>query len=56
MGPHVQWIESYVTGDKVDCVHLAENETQIRDHAKQGGFPADRISQVAAIIDPTTAS
>ena len=56
MGPNIQWIQSYVTGDKVYCVYLAESEAQIREHAKQGGFPANRISQVANIIDPTTAA
>jgi len=56
MGPTIQWVESYVTGDKVYCVYLAENEAQIRDHAKRGGFPANKVSQVAAVIDPTTAT
>jgi len=55
MGPTIQWVESYVTGDKVYCVYLAENEAQIREHAKKGGFPANKVSQVASIIDPTTA-
>ncbi len=55
MGPEIQWLESYVTGDKVYCVYIAPNEQVIREHAKQGGFPADRVSQVAAVIDPTTA-
>ena len=55
MGPEIQWLESYVTGDKVYCVYIAPNEQAIREHAKQGGFPADRVSQVAAVIDPTMA-
>ena len=55
MGPEIQWLESYVTGDKVYCVYIAPDEQVIREHAKQGGFPADRVSQVAAVIDPTTA-
>ena len=56
MGPEIKWLHSYVTGDKVYCVYLAENEAQIRDHAKKGGFPANKVSQVAAVIDPTTAT
>lgn len=56
MGPHIQWIQSYVTGDKIYCVYLAENEAQIREHAQKGGFPANRISQVANVIDPTTSA
>jgi hypothetical protein len=55
MGPEIQWLESYVTGDKVYCVYIAPDEQVIREHAKQGGFPADRVSPVAAVIDPTTA-
>ena len=55
LGPQIQWIESYVTDDKVYCVYIAANEQLIREHAKQGGFPANRISEVRAIIDPTTA-
>jgi len=55
MGPTIQWVESYVTGDKVYCVYLAESEAQIREHAKKGGFPANKVSQVAAVMDPTTA-
>lgn len=54
MGPEIQWIESYVTGDKVYCVYIAPNETMIREHAKRGGFPANRISEVRRMIDPTT--
>jgi len=55
MGPQVQWVESYVTDDKIYCVYLAANEEVVREHAKRGGFPANRISQVRTIIDPTTA-
>ncbi len=55
MGPRVQWVESYVTDDKIYCVYIAANEELVREHAKRGGFPANRISQVRAIIDPTTA-
>ena len=55
MGPQIQWIQSYVTGDKVYCVYIAPNEEMIREHASQGGFPANRISEVKSVIDPTTA-
>lgn len=55
MGPQIQWVESYVTGDKVYCVYIAPNEEMIREHASQGGFPANRISEIKSIIDPTTA-
>ncbi len=55
MGPQIQWLESYVTGDKVYCVYIAPNEEMIREHASQGGFPANRISEIKSIIDPTTA-
>lgn len=55
MGPQIQWLQSYVTGDKVYCVYIAPNEEMVREHAKQGGFPANRVSEVTAIIDPTTA-
>ena len=54
MGPRIQWIQSYVTDDKVYCVYIAPNEEAVREHARQGGFPANRISQVREIIDPTT--
>ena len=54
MGPDIQWIQSYVTGDKIYCVYLAETEDLVRQHANRGGFPATRISEVKAIIDPTT--
>jgi hypothetical protein len=55
LGPAVQWLHSYVTGDKVYCVYIAPNEQALREHAKQGGFPANRVSQVMETIDPTTA-
>jgi hypothetical protein len=55
MGPEIQWLHSYVTGDKVYCVYLAPNEATIREHAKRGGFPANRISAVRALMDPSTA-
>jgi hypothetical protein len=54
MGPQIQWVESYVTGDKVYCVYISPNEEMIREHAKQGGFPANRISEIKTMIDPTT--
>ena len=54
LGPQIQWLQSYVTGDKIYCVYIAPNEELVREHAKQGGFPANRISQVATVIDPTT--
>jgi uncharacterized protein DUF4242 len=55
MGPRIQWVHSYVTGDKIYCVYNAPNEEMVREHAKQGGFPANRISRVMSMIDPTTA-
>jgi hypothetical protein len=55
LGPQIQWVESYVTDDKVYCVYIAANEELVREHAKRGGFPANRISRVRTIIDPTTA-
>jgi len=55
MGPQIQWIHSYVTGDKIYCVYIAPDEAMIREHAKQGGFPANAVSKVTAIIDPATA-
>lgn len=54
LGPEIQWVESYVTGDKLYCVYLAPSEEMIREHARRGGFPADRISKVERVIDPTT--
>jgi hypothetical protein len=55
MGPQIQWVQSYVTGDKVYCIYIAPDEATVREHASQGGFPANRVSEVAAVIDPTTA-
>jgi hypothetical protein len=55
MGPQIQWLQSYVTGDKIYCVYIAPNEKAVREHAQQGGFPANRVSEVAVVIDPTTA-
>ena len=55
MGPQIQWVHSYVTGDKIYCVYIAPNEEMVREHAEQGGFPANRISEVTSVIDPTTA-
>jgi cell division inhibitor SulA len=55
LGPQIQWIHSYVTDDKIYCVYMAPNESMIREHAKQGGFPANRISQVRTVIEPATA-
>jgi len=54
LGPKIQWVQSFVTDDKVYCVYIAPNADIVREHAKQGGFPANRISQVRAVIDPTT--
>jgi len=56
MSPDIQWVQSYVTGDRIYCVYLATTEELIREHARRGGFPANRISRVVAGIDPTTAS
>ncbi len=55
MGPKIQWVHSYVTGNKIYCVYNAPNEDMVREHAQKGGFPANSISRVATIIDPTTA-
>ncbi len=54
MGPEIQWVQSYVAGDKIYCVYIAPNADMIKEHAKQGGFPANQISEVKTIIDPTT--
>ncbi|MGO9336692.1 MAG: DUF4242 domain-containing protein [Terracidiphilus sp.] len=54
MGPRIQWVQSYVTDDKVYCVYIAPDEATVREHAKTGGFPANKVSQVRAVIDPTT--
>ncbi len=55
MGPQIQWVQSYVTGDKVYCVYIAPNEEMVREHARQGGFPANSVSEIKSVIDPTTA-
>ena len=55
LGPKIQWIQSYVTDDKIYCVYIAPNEEMVREHAKQGGFPANRVSEIKQVIDPTTA-
>ena len=55
LGPKIQWLHSYVTADKIYCVYIAPNEEMIHDHARQGGFPANRISEVQLVIDPTSA-
>ena len=55
LGPEIQWIQSYVTDDKIYCVYLAANEELVREHARQGGFPANRIARVRAVIEPATA-
>ncbi|MET0646667.1 MAG: DUF4242 domain-containing protein [Pyrinomonadaceae bacterium] len=55
MGPQIQWVESYVTGDKVYCVYIAPDEAAVREHAQRGGFPANRVSEIKRMIDPTTA-
>lgn len=54
MGSQIQWVQSYVTDDKIYCVYIAPNEQMVREHAKQGGFPANRVSAVKNMIDPTT--
>lgn len=55
LGPSIQWVQSFVTDDKIYCVYIAPNEELIREHAAQGGFPANRISEIKQVIDPTTA-
>ena len=55
LGPGIQWVQSYVTEDKITCVYIAPNADIIRDHARLGGFPADHVLEIAVIIDPTTA-
>lgn len=54
MGPQIQWVHSYVTPDKIYCVYIAPNEEAVREHATRGGFPANRISEIKTMIDPTT--
>lgn len=55
LGPQIQWVHSYVTGDQIYCIYRAPNEEMVREHARQGGFPADRVSEIKTMIDPTTA-
>jgi hypothetical protein len=55
MGPQIQWVTSYVTADKIYCVYIAPNEEMVREHADQGGFPANSVSEVMAVIDPVSA-
>ena len=55
LGPSIQWVQSFVTDDKITCVYIAPNAEIIREHAKRGGFPADRVMEVRTVIDPTTA-
>jgi hypothetical protein len=55
LGPQIQWVQSYVTDNKIYCIYIAPNEDTVRKHAEMGGFPANRISQVRTMIDPTTA-
>ena len=55
LGPEINWVQSYVTGDKIYCVYIAPNEEMVREHARQGGFPANSVAEVKTIIDPTTA-
>ena len=55
MGPEIQWVQSYVAGDKIYCLYIAPDERTVREHAQKGGFPANVVNEVAAIIDPTTA-
>lgn len=54
MGPKIQWVQSYVTDDKIYCVYIAPDEATVREHATKGGFPANRVSRIHAMIDPTT--
>jgi Nickel responsive protein SCO4226-like len=55
LGPEIQWVQSYVAGDKIYCIYIARDEQMVREHAQKGGFPANVVSEVTAIIDPTTA-
>jgi hypothetical protein len=55
MGPKIQWLHSYVTGDKIYCIYIADNEELVREHARQGGFPANVVAKIHTVIDPTTA-
>lgn len=55
LGPQIQWLHSYVTGDQIYCVYRAPNEEMVREHARMGGFPADKVSEIKTVIDPGTA-
>ncbi len=55
LGPEIQWVHSYVTADKIYCIYIAPNEEMVREHARQGGFPANSVAEVKRVIDPTTA-
>lgn len=55
LGPQIQWVQSYVTGDKIFCIYISPDEETIREHARKGGFPANAIHKIATVIDPTTA-
>ncbi len=55
MGPQIQWVQSYITDEKVYCVYIAPNEEMVREHARRGAFPANRVSEIKSVIDPTTA-
>jgi hypothetical protein len=55
LGPQIQWVQSYVTADKIYCIYIAPNEEMVLEHAKQGGFPANSVAEIKGIIDPTTA-
>ena len=55
LGPAIQWLHSYVTADKIYCIYIAPDEKTVREHAERGGFPANRVSEVKSVIDPTTA-
>lgn len=55
LGPQIQWIHSYVTSDMIYCIYRAPNEEMVREHARQGGFPASKVSEVVTVIDPSTA-
>lgn len=55
LGPQIQWVQSYVTDNKVYCIYIAPNEAMVREHARKGGFPANKVSEIRTIIDPTTA-
>jgi len=54
MGPQIQWVQSYVTDDKIYCIYIAPDEEAVREHAQRGGFPANRVSRIRSVIDPTT--